>query len=62
MTAARVFFCDACGFICCVCAIRAAHKKGCKYRTSMECPVGIECEHGFDVCPICDPCTCAEVK
>lgn len=24
----------------------------------MTCPVAVECEHGFDVCPTCDPCTC----
>lgn len=20
---------------------------------------GVECQHGYDVCPQCDPCTCA---
>ncbi len=28
----------------------------------MECPVGIACEHGWDFCPKCDPCTCAELR
>lgn len=27
----------------------------------MVCPVGIECDHGYDVCPVCDPCTCSSV-
>lgn len=34
------------------------HAPGCKYRTAIVTPVGIECEHGYDVCPTCDPCTC----
>jgi hypothetical protein len=28
----------------------------------MRCPVGIECQHGYDVCPTCDPCTCEKVR
>ena len=36
------------------------------FEHDLECPlyiavngsVGIECEHGYDVCPICDRCTC----
>lgn len=34
------------------------HHPDCPFRKSVECPVGIECEHGWDVCPQCDPCTC----
>lgn len=40
----------------------SAHIKGCALRTAMTCAVGIECEHGYDVCPKCDKCTCAEVR
>lgn len=36
------------------------HEKDCKYKKALECPVGIECKHGYDCCPICDPCTCKE--
>lgn len=47
-----------CGFISCVCEIRDTHADGCKFRAAALCSIGIECEHGRDVCPICDPCTC----
>jgi hypothetical protein len=47
-----------CGHICCVCDILRDHKEGCQYRRSVTCAVPIECEHGRDVCPICDECTC----
>lgn len=47
-----------CGMIECVCAQVAPHVEGCRYRRSMLCPVAIACEHGYDVCPECDPCTC----
>jgi hypothetical protein len=52
--------CEVCGFICCVCAIKAAHQPDCKFRKAATCAVGIECDHGRDVCAICDPCTCAD--
>jgi hypothetical protein len=47
-----------CGLIACVCAVAARHRPSCRFRVSILCPVGIECEHGYDVCPKCDPCTC----
>lgn len=34
------------------------HKKDCPMFISLICPVAVECVHGFDVCPICDRCTC----
>lgn len=37
------------------------HRQGCRTRTAATCAVPIECEHGYDVCPRCDPCTCAEI-
>lgn len=49
--------CD-CGMIRCVCLDARKHDKGCAFRRALTCAVGIECEHGYDVCPICDPCTC----
>ena len=54
-------FCDKCGFIDCVCEIRKTHKEDCRFRRSACCPVAIECDHGFDVCPECDPCTCEAI-
>lgn len=50
--------CTTCGFIACVCKIIEKHKPDCRYRKAATCVVGIECDHGRDVCQICDPCTC----
>jgi hypothetical protein len=36
-----------------------AHVPGCRTRIAAECAVPIECHHGYDVCPECDPCTCS---
>lgn len=50
--------CSECGFISCICPIKKNHKTGCRFRRAAICAVPIECDHGRDVCPICDPCTC----
>ena len=52
--------CINCGHFACICAIREQHVKDCKFRAAATCAVGVECEHGRDVCPICDPCTCTD--
>lgn len=36
------------------------HRPGCLFREASLCSVGVQCEHGYDVCPKCDPCTCEE--
>lgn len=51
-------FCVVCGHIACVCQLRRMHKHDCKYLRSKTCAVPIACEHGHDVCPICDVCDC----
>jgi hypothetical protein len=38
------------------------HTDGCVQRKAATGAVGIECEHGFDCCPRCDPCTCAAMQ
>lgn len=53
--------CTTCGHIVCVCGIRESHEDGCDFRRAATCAVGIECDHGHDVCPICDPCTCEKI-
>lgn len=54
----RVPDCD-CELIQCVCAEARQHKKYCRFRRSMTCAIPIDCDdHHFDVCPVCDPCTC----
>lgn len=50
--------CSKCGHFACVCEAIAAHKPDCKFLRAVAGAVPIECEHGFDVCPRCDPCTC----
>lgn len=50
--------CPDCEYFACICNIRARHAQGCKFRTSATCAIPIACDHGFDVCPDCDPCTC----
>jgi hypothetical protein len=55
-------FCGTCGFIDCICQVQQTHLEGCLYLAAMRCPVGIECQHGYDVCPTCDPCTCEKVR
>lgn len=32
------------------------HYEDCPFNRAMG--QSIECEHGYDVCPKCDPCTC----
>ena len=51
-----------CGFINCICGFKTNHKPTCKFRKAIACRVPIECKHGYDVCPICDPCTCRNKK
>ncbi len=53
---------DPCGHISCVCEIGRQHIKGCKFLLAATCAIAIECPHGYDVCPKCDPCTCEEVR
>lgn len=61
-----VIGCPECGHLmveggdCETCRIRVAHPNPkCRFRVSATCPVPVECDHGYDVCPECDPCTCA---
>jgi hypothetical protein len=52
--------CKKCDHFACVCNILATHNEKCLYRLATT-GVAIECEHGYDVCPRCDPCTCEEI-
>lgn len=38
------------------------HDPDCELRRAIECSVAIECIHGYDVCPICDPCHCPKER
>jgi hypothetical protein len=51
--------CRRCTRIACVCAVLAAHEEQCALRRATTGAVAIACDHGRDVCPLCDPCTCA---
>jgi hypothetical protein len=57
----RVADCD-CGMIQCVCTQARQHKKECKFRRALTCPVAIECDHGNDVCATCDVCDCGGIS
>ena len=59
MAKGRVADCS-CDLIQCVCAEARKHDASCRLRVAMTCAVPIACEHGYDVCPECDPCTCHE--
>ena len=34
------------------------HTSDCELRLAIECSTPVECQHGYDVCPHCDQCTC----
>lgn len=40
--------------------LTVGHKTDCLFFRAVACAVAIECEHGYDVCPQCDPCTCGK--
>lgn len=50
--------CTKCRMLVCVCNILKRHSSECRFRISATCAIPIECEHGYDVCPICDVCNC----
>ena len=50
--------CPECKHLACVCNVLERHHDLCKFRQAVTCAVAIECEHGYDVCPECDPCDC----
>ena len=50
--------CKGCGYVTCVCNVRVAHRKGCRFRRAAELTFELACEHGFQACPKCDPCDC----
>lgn len=56
----KIEACDICGFFDCVCEVRVMHDENCPFRRAITTSIGIECDHGYDVCPRCDPCTCKE--
>ncbi len=69
-----VGFCNTCGYVaevvkddqghtillCDICDARKEHQPTCLYRKAVECPVGIECKHGLEICLKCTPCTCVK--
>lgn len=43
-------------------SVATGHEDDCRYRIATECAIPIECDHGYDVCPECNPCTCEEER
>lgn len=55
--------CRGCGnLVSCICEVRKTHGKKCRYRIASELSFELACEHGFEACPKCDPCTCKKQK
>lgn len=54
--------CRGCGYVTCVCNVQIAHRPGCRYRRAALLTVELACEHGYQACPTCDPCTCGASK
>lgn len=52
------FACPVCKHLACVCVVKRRHDEDCPFRISVTCAIPIECEHGYDTCPLCDPCNC----
>jgi hypothetical protein len=52
--------CD-CGLIECACLAIRGHTKECRFRFAMTAPVLFECEHGLEMCDVCDACDCGAV-
>jgi hypothetical protein len=53
------YVCSVCGNMSqCTCALSVKHKLGCRYLRAAILSVDLPCPHGFQACPICDPCTC----
>lgn len=38
------------------------HQRSCEYRRAAVAGLTFECEHGRQVCQICDPCTCEKAE
>jgi len=50
--------CEKCKRLACICPEKERHHEHCWYLQAVSCSAAIECPHGHDVCPQCDPCTC----
>lgn len=51
--------CRRCGnLVACTCDLAKSHKAGCDYLRAATLGLELACEHGFQACPKCDPCTC----
>ena len=55
----KVIGCRKCGnLVSCVCVINQQHKADCCFRLAANLPFELACDHGFQACPLCDPCDC----
>lgn len=62
MARGRVKDCD-CGLLQCACLEARKHKKSCRHRLALICPVEVLCvAHKLEVCPECDACDCGGKK
>lgn len=54
----KIEACKTCQFFECICELKRLHKEHCPLLKAAACPIAISCDHGLDVCPQCDACTC----
>lgn len=52
--------CAECGYFkfACICKLKLVHREDCRFLRAARLTVELACDHGFQACPICDPCSC----
>ena len=51
-------FCPGCGSVTCYCEQKARHRGDCRYLRAARLSFELACDHGYQACPECDPCSC----
>ncbi len=51
--------CVRCGnLVHCTCTLQERHQPGRRFVRAAMLSVELACEHGYQACPLCDPCSC----
>jgi len=51
--------CALCGNLAaCICGLRERHDPSCRFLRAASLSIELECTHGYQACPECDPCDC----
>jgi hypothetical protein len=52
-------YCTRCGnLVHCTCSLAKRHAPTCRFLRAATLSVELACDHGFQACPVCDPCDC----